>query len=82
MVLTSSGFVLQTQGLKHGSDLVVCTLAAAGAMGAGNREGGYDGEKGGPTGKRLGRESGWVQRARMTKRGRKTCIVLLWLYLC
>ena len=39
VVLTSSGFVLQTQGLKHGSALVVCTLAAAGAMVSGKRGG-------------------------------------------
>ena len=40
MVLTLSGFVLQTQGLKHGSALVVCTLAAEGAMREGKRHGG------------------------------------------
>jgi hypothetical protein len=33
--LTSSGLVLQTQGFKHGSALVVCTTAAAASIVAG-----------------------------------------------
>ncbi|KAI8471221.1 MAG: hypothetical protein J3K34DRAFT_520715 [Monoraphidium minutum] len=32
VALTSSGFVLQTRGLKHGKAVVVCTLAAASSM--------------------------------------------------
>jgi len=35
--LTSSGLVLQTQGFKHGSALVVCTTAAAASIVAGER---------------------------------------------
>jgi hypothetical protein len=35
LCLTSSGFVLQTRGFKHGSALVVCTTAAAASIVAG-----------------------------------------------
>lgn len=35
LCLTSSGFVLQTRGFKHGSALVVCTAAAAASILAG-----------------------------------------------
>jgi hypothetical protein len=37
LLLTSSGFVLQTRGFKHGSALVVCTTAAAASIVAGKR---------------------------------------------
>ncbi len=37
VALTTTGFVLQTRGLKAGNTIIVCTMAAVASMGSGEQ---------------------------------------------